>query len=127
MTSSYELRAVLRLMREQPGVADRANAAALTVSGGAIDFKGVTFTYPGKQEPVFDNLSLSIKPRERIALIGHSGSGKTSFVRLVQRLYDVQQGSISIDGRTSRRHDPAFAAQPDRDRTARPGAVSSLP
>jgi ATP-binding cassette subfamily B protein len=98
MTSSYELHAIVRLLREQPGVADRAGAKALRVESGAIEFRGVTFIYPGKQQPVFENLSLSIKPKERIALVGHSGSGKTSFVRLMQRLYDLQQGTIAIDG-----------------------------
>jgi ATP-binding cassette subfamily B protein len=98
LTSSYELHAIVRLLREKPGVADAPDSGALVVQGGAIRFDKVTFIYPGKAEPVFDRLSLSIRAGERVALVGHSGSGKTSFVRLVQRLYDVQAGSISIDG-----------------------------
>ena len=98
LTSSYELHAIIRLLREEPGVSDALNAAPLAVSAGAISFENVTFVYPGKQTPVFEGLSLKIKPGERVALVGHSGSGKTSFVRLVQRLYDVQGGVIAIDG-----------------------------
>jgi ATP-binding cassette subfamily B protein len=97
LTASYDLHAVIELLREEPGVKDVPNATPLSVTGGAIDFNGVTFTYPGKHEPIFSSLSLSIKAGERVALVGHSGSGKTSFVRLVQRAYDVQSGSISID------------------------------
>ncbi len=98
LTSSYELHAIVRLLREMPGVKDRDHALPLALQGGAIDFAHVSFTYPGKQMPVFHDLSLSIKAGERIALVGHSGSGKTSFVRLVQRLYDIQKGAIIIDG-----------------------------
>jgi len=98
LTSSYDLHALIQLMREEPGVRDVPDASPLKISEGRIDFEDITFTYPDKTTPVFENLSLSIKPGERIALVGHSGSGKTSFVRLVQRLYDVQAGRILIDG-----------------------------
>jgi len=98
LTASYDLHGVIELMREEPGVKDGSHAVGLIPQGGEITFTNVRFTYPGKLVPVFDNLSLTIKSGERVALVGHSGSGKTSFVRLVQRLYDIQQGAIRIDG-----------------------------
>jgi ATP-binding cassette subfamily B protein len=98
LTSSYELHAVIRLLREKPDVADAPDAKDIRVFGGAIEFKDVTFCYPGYETPVIENFSLSIEAGERVALVGHSGTGKTTFVRLIQRLYDVQKGCITIDG-----------------------------
>lgn len=98
LTASYDLHAIIGLMRDKASVADVAGATELEVAQGAISFNNVVFTYPGKSKPVFEGLSVSIKPGERVALVGPSGSGKTSFVRLVQRLYDVHGGSITIDG-----------------------------
>ena len=98
LTASYDLHAIIALMREEPAVADKPGAKALIVSDGEICFEDVTFTYPNKPDPVFQNLTIRIRPGERIALVGDSGGGKTSFVRLIQRLYDVQEGSVSVDG-----------------------------
>ncbi|MDP9249018.1 MAG: ABC transporter ATP-binding protein/permease [bacterium] len=98
LTASYDLHAVIALMREKPHVADRAGAKALEVHAGGINLENVSFVYPGKETPALENLSVAIKPGERVALVGHSGSGKTTFVRLVQRLYDLQNGRVTIDG-----------------------------
>ncbi len=98
LTASYDLHAIIALMAETPSVADAANAIELDVTEGSIIFDDVSFCYPSKVVPVFEHLSISIRAGERVALVGHSGSGKTTFVRLIQRLYDVQDGSITIDG-----------------------------
>ena len=98
LTSSYDLHAVIALMREAPEVADAAARPALLVPKGEIAFDNITFTYPGKTTPIFKNLSVTIRAGERVALIGHSGGGKTSFIRLLQCLYTVQEGRIFIDG-----------------------------
>ncbi|HYD90302.1 MAG TPA: ATP-binding cassette domain-containing protein, partial [Flavobacterium sp.] len=98
LTSSYDLHAVIALMREVPYVKDKTDAGTINVKQGIIEFKNVSFTYPGKDKPVFKNFSLLMHAGERVALVGHSGSGKTTFVRLLQRLYDAQEGSITIDG-----------------------------
>lgn len=97
LTASYDLHAIIALMAEKPSVADKLNAGALVVDIGSIVFDNVSFCYPSKTTPVFENLSVSIRAGERVALVGHSGSGKTTFVRLIQRLYDAQAGHISID------------------------------
>jgi ATP-binding cassette subfamily B protein len=81
-------------------VVDRTNAkdaAAAPVVDGAIEFRGVDFHYAdGKQ--VFSDLSVFISPGQRVGLVGFSGSGKSTFVSLLLRLYDPQAGAIFIDG-----------------------------
>ena len=61
-------------------------------------FDDVTFHYGGHRAPLYDGLSVDIRAGERVGLVGRSGSGKTTFVKLVQRLYDVSGGRILIDG-----------------------------
>jgi ATP-binding cassette, subfamily B, bacterial len=102
LTSSYDLHAVIALLNEDPEVATSAELPALDIRRGEIEFERVRFTYPGKAAPVFDHLSVSIRSGERVALVGHSGSGKTTFVRLLQCLYDIQAGHIRIDGQDIR-------------------------
>ncbi|MBU0800493.1 MAG: ABC transporter ATP-binding protein/permease [Alphaproteobacteria bacterium] len=65
---------------------------------GAISFDGVRFSYQGQTKAIYEDFTLRIAPGEKIALVGHSGSGKSTMVKLVQRLYDVQSGTIKIDG-----------------------------
>ena len=63
-----------------------------------LAFKNVTFTYPGATKPTLRNLNLHINPGESIALVGLNGAGKTTFLKLLTRLYDVDSGVIAIDG-----------------------------
>ncbi|MEK6896096.1 MAG: ABC transporter ATP-binding protein [Nanoarchaeota archaeon] len=63
-----------------------------------IEFRNVTFYYPGAKTPALKNISLIIKPGESVALVGENGSGKTTLVKLLCRLYDVTEGEILIDG-----------------------------
>lgn len=79
-------------------VDDRPDAVALTVPNGEIAFDHVLFQYKGKATPLFEDFSVTIKAGERVGLVGHSGSGKTTFVKLIQRLYDINEGAILIDG-----------------------------
>src|SRR5262252_3212395 len=86
-------------MSEQPfGVADRRGAAPLGITGGRIDFERVRFHYPGHEQPLYDDLDVTIQAGEQVGLVGLSGSGKTTFVKLIQRLHDVNGGRILIDG-----------------------------
>ena len=80
------------------GVEDSAGAGALIATAGHIRFEEVDFRYPGKTQPLYTGLTLDIPAGARIGLVGPSGSGKSSFVKLIQRLYDVDQGRILIDG-----------------------------
>ncbi|MDF2119906.1 ABC transporter ATP-binding protein [Roseiarcaceae bacterium H3SJ34-1] len=87
-------------MHDQPfGVADVKGATPMSVTAGDIAFEHVTFHYGGHAEPLYRDFSLRIAAGEKVGLVGRSGSGKTTFVKLVQRLYDVTGGRISIDGR----------------------------
>ncbi|MGC2300113.1 MAG: ABC transporter ATP-binding protein [Acidobacteriaceae bacterium] len=80
------------------GVADRAGALPIRVTAGEILFDHVTFRYGMQVEPLFRDFSIRIEPGERVGLVGHSGSGKTTFVKLLHRLYDVTGGRIIVDG-----------------------------
>jgi ATP-binding cassette subfamily B protein len=80
------------------GVADRADARPIRVRAGEIVFDHVTFRYGMQVEPLFRDFSIRIEPGERVGLVGHSGSGKTTFVKLLHRLYDVTGGRILVDG-----------------------------
>lgn len=82
-------------------VVDRAEAGGLRIVRGEIDFNHVGFTYhPHEQNssPIFDDLNLHIAAGEKVGIVGRSGSGKSTFVNLLLRFYDVQHGTISIDG-----------------------------
>lgn len=65
---------------------------------GRIEFANVSFTYPGSQKPVLENINLTIEPGETVAIMGSTGSGKTTLVNLIPRFYDVTEGSVRIDG-----------------------------
>jgi len=64
----------------------------------AIEFKNVSFVYPGTTEKIFSNFSLTIHPGEKIALVGENGAGKTTLIKLLARFYDVTEGEIIISG-----------------------------
>jgi ATP-binding cassette subfamily B protein len=98
LTASYDLHAIVALLKQGPSVADKPGAKPLDIHSGAIRFSDVSFTYPAKDQPIFEGLNIDIRAGEKIALVGRSGSGKTTFVRLLQRLYDVTSGTIEIDG-----------------------------
>lgn len=74
---------------------------------GRIEADGVTFTYPGADRPTLTNISFAIEPGETIALVGESGAGKTSLVKLLTGLYIPQEGTIRFDGRDVRSIAPA--------------------
>ncbi len=82
------------------------DAAPLVVRGGSIHFDQVSFNYPRKDRAVYSNLSVEIRAGEKIALVGKSGSGKSTFVKLLQRLYDLDGGRVLIDGQDIIRVDP---------------------
>lgn len=66
--------------------------------GDGIRFEGVSFTYPGAQEPALGKISLHVKPGEKLALVGENGSGKTTLIKLLTRLYQPSEGRILLDG-----------------------------
>lgn len=70
-----------------------------------IKFENVSFTYPGNDKPTLKNISLEIKPYQKIALVGYNGAGKTTLTNLLLRLYDVTEGRITVDGTDIREWD----------------------
>jgi ATP-binding cassette subfamily B protein len=85
-------------MRTEPQVADAPEARAFQPGRGRIVFEAVTFGYEAQGRALYEDFSLVIAPGERVALVGPTGSGKSTFVKLVQRLYDLKGGRILIDG-----------------------------
>lgn len=79
-------------------VADAADASPLQIGKGRIEFDKVDFRYSGQSKALYEIFSLVIPAGQRVGLVGPSGAGKSTFVKLIQRLYDVQGGVISIDG-----------------------------
>ena len=96
--SINDLEELVALHSEPLGVEDRAGAGAIRIARGEIVFDDVTFHYGRHATPLYRGLSVTIAAGERVGLVGHSGSGKTTFVKLIQRLYDVSEGQIMIDG-----------------------------
>ena len=101
--SASEVADIVEFWQQHPGIGDDDTARDLVLSPnahqrGSIVFENVSFGYGQHDRLLFNNLSITIQPGEKIALVGMSGSGKTSFIKLVQRLYDVNSGEIRIDG-----------------------------
>ena len=96
--SVNDMEELVAIHDEAIGIADAADAGPIDIQGGRIVFDDVTFHYGGHRAPLYDGLSVDIRAGERVGLVGRSGSGKTTFVKLVQRLYDVSGGRIQIDG-----------------------------
>jgi ATP-binding cassette subfamily B protein len=90
--------AVAGYMQTAPQVADRPGADVFRRGKGEIVFDRVGFKYKGQAEALYDRFTLAIKAGERVALVGPTGAGKSTFVKLIQRLYDLQDGEIRIDG-----------------------------
>jgi ATP-binding cassette subfamily B protein len=87
-----------RYARQTPDVQDSPAAGEFLAEVGEIAFEDITFRYKSAERPIYHDFSLRIAPGEKVALVGPTGSGKSTFVKLLQRLYDVQGGRILIDG-----------------------------
>ena len=87
----------LSLLQDPIALVDAPHARDLEVKEGKIQFQKVHFRY-GKSAPLFSNKTVTLRPGEKVGLVGYSGSGKTTFVNLILRLFDLQSGHILIDG-----------------------------
>ncbi len=84
------------------GIEDKLEAQPYPITEGRVEFDRVTFHYGAHVKPLYRDFSVTIPAGQRVGLVGHSGSGKTTFVKLIQRLYDVTGGHLLIDGRDVR-------------------------
>ena len=92
-----QLKSALDTLAVEPGLKDLPNAADIRAVKAEIEFDGVSFAYAGR-ENLFENLNLTIKAGEKVGLVGHSGSGKSTFIKLIARYYDTTAGSIKVNG-----------------------------
>ncbi len=92
---------IFELIEEEPQVPEDADAVALRDARGNVVLKNVYFQYvPDKK--LIENFNLAVKPGQRVAIVGPTGCGKTTVINLLMRFYDVNSGSISVDGRDIR-------------------------
>jgi len=89
---------VFEVLDAESEVQDRPGAVELGPAEGRLTFDHVTFRYVGQQEDVLDDVSVEIQPGERVAVVGTTGSGKSTLINLVPRFYDVRDGAIRLDG-----------------------------
>ncbi|KAI9189041.1 ATP-binding cassette-type vacuolar membrane transporter Hmt1 [Blastocladiella emersonii ATCC 22665] len=96
-----DMEKMLKLFDEEVDVCDKPTAKPLVVTGGRVDFNNVHFSY-GENHPALQGLSFSIPAGKTVALVGESGGGKSTTLKLLFRFYDVNSGSITIDGQDLR-------------------------
>lgn len=95
--ATADAREMVEILRLPHEIQDIPKAGTLSVPSGGIEFKNISFAF-AQNKPVFNNLSLNIKSGEKVAIIGSSGAGKSTFVKLLLRLHDIQGGEILVDG-----------------------------
>lgn len=110
---------ISELLREEPGITSPAKPVEMPKPGkGLVSFRNVTFHYPTRPEAnILDDLSFEARPGEVVAIVGPSGAGKTTIFALLQRFYDPQKGTISIDG----------VALPTADLTQMRNTIATVP
>jgi ABC-type multidrug transport system fused ATPase/permease subunit len=91
-----------KLLDEEPDIADDPEAAAPDRVEGTIELKDLSFSYPHNEREVLDRISFKIRPGQMVALVGKSGEGKTTMVKLICRMFDPTGGAVLLDGRDAR-------------------------
>lgn len=99
--SQSAIERIFELFDTSPEIIDRPQAVAIERVGGEIRFSGVSFEYEPSLR-ILNNVSIQIPANSTIALVGRSGAGKSTFVKLIPRFYDVTEGSITVDGKDIR-------------------------
>jgi ATP-binding cassette subfamily B protein len=95
---------IREVLDTQPLIHDPVRPIALPVAdpaarrGGTVEFRDVEFRYPGAQDPVLRSVSFEVEPGQRLAIVGSTGSGKSTLVNLMPRLYDATEGTVLVDG-----------------------------
>jgi ATP-binding cassette subfamily B protein len=89
---------IMAVLETHPEITDAAETLQANTERGYVTFQDVTFSYDGGEEPALCNISFDAKPGETTAIIGSTGSGKTTLVSLIPRFYDVDSGKVLVDG-----------------------------
>jgi ATP-binding cassette, subfamily B, multidrug efflux pump len=89
---------IQEVLKTTPTIGDPAVGVTAPAPAGAVDLRDVEFRYPGAQDPVLHDITLQIQPGRTTAVVGSTGSGKSTLINLIPRFYDVTEGSLSIDG-----------------------------
>ena len=92
---------LIELIEEEPQVPDAQDAVVLDEAKGRVELEDVSFSYV-PEKPLIEHLNLSVQPGQRVALVGPTGCGKTTLINLFLRFYDVNEGSIRVDGKDIR-------------------------
>jgi len=101
---------IVETLDTEPDVRPPRRPSSIRLAQGRLELRGVGFRYPGAAQPVLHNISLIAEPGEVTAIIGGTGSGKTTLINLVPRLFDATEGAVLIDGVDVRELDPAVLA-----------------
>ena len=98
---------IISFMKVEPTIVPTCDEPQRVNHGGAhtIEFRNVSFRYPGTERDVLKNVNLTIRPGETAVLVGLNGAGKTTFIKLLTRLYDPTEGEIFLDGKNLREYD----------------------
>lgn len=96
ITSMASAERIFEILDIDPQIIEKENAIDVEIKG-EVEFRNVSFSYDGERK-VLDNVSFKIKPGEKVALVGHTGAGKTTIINLICRFYDAQEGEVLIDG-----------------------------
>ena len=83
---------------EEPSKIDPKQTGVENITDGRIEFKNLWFRYPSRKKSVLRNFNLTIEPNQSVAIVGHSGSGKSTIASLILRFYDTSRGQVIIDG-----------------------------
>ena len=99
--SLVDMERMFSILDENKAIEDKPNAKALAVTDGQVQFDHVAFHY-NKNRQILNDIDFTVKPGQKVAVVGGSGGGKSTLVRLLFRFYDVQEGGIKIDGQDIR-------------------------
>ncbi len=89
---------IMEVLDTEPTIADPERPAEDVAEAGVVEFRDVEFRYPGAEEPVLSGISFTARPGETTAIVGSTGSGKTTLISLIPRFYEVTSGSVLVDG-----------------------------
>ncbi len=95
---SASMRRLVEILAVEPAIASPPHARVPSPARGAIEFRGLTFRYPGAPAPALHDVSLVVPPGTTVALVGHTGSGKSTLLALVARAFDPPPGTVLVDG-----------------------------